>query len=481
MKDEALSQDEGRGPLLPPAKSSKQDDENKQGAEISGEKKPHICHYCFLGFSDLEEFIDHMEIHRSAEDPTTDACDVKCEQHDVDQHLEAYDNRSIENKDQQNPVPGVKAENCEYDKQVRHTTILNTPPKKFASDLTVCCKTFDNSDKLQNHSAIHGLHNCEVCGKTFKQRNILAEHMLIHSDEKPFKCDICAETFWKQRYFQMHKVKHAGVKLHHCDVCDELFYLRDDLTKHKRMHSDIKRYECTVCHISFVYHSSFKAHIQTVTHAEKSGKSSDLLEKPYQCKLCDKAYLRKSHLRDHLAVHSGVKPHSCNVCGKAFLRKNDPKDHIRIHSGEKPFICDQCGKAFGCKSNLTKHLRLHADKKPYQCAECDKSFNRRHRFHIHVQDYHNVTTEQDNSSKHECENCGKSFAHKALLRSHKRIHLTPHQCEICGKQFSTKSYLTQHLPKHTGEKSFRCSLCGKSFGHNSSLSNHRRKSCKVLK
>ena len=35
MKDEALSQDEDRGPLLPPAKSSKQDEKIKQGTEIS--------------------------------------------------------------------------------------------------------------------------------------------------------------------------------------------------------------------------------------------------------------------------------------------------------------------------------------------------------------------------------------------------------------------------------------------------------------
>ena len=159
MKDEALSQDEGRGPLLPPAKISKQDDENKQGAEISEEEKSHICYYCSLAFSDLEEFMDHMEIHRSAEDPTTDVCDNKCEQHDVEQHLEAHDNRSVANKDPQSPVPGIKAEICEYDKQVTHTTILNTPPKKFASDLTDCCKTFDDNEKLQNHSVIQGLHN----------------------------------------------------------------------------------------------------------------------------------------------------------------------------------------------------------------------------------------------------------------------------------------------------------------------------------
>ena len=186
----------------------KQDDEGNQGAEISEEKKCHICQYCYLAFSDSEQFMDHMEIHGPAEDATTDACDVKCEQYDVDKHLEAHENLSVPNKDQENPVPGIKVENCEYDKQVAHTTIINAPAEKVRSHSTssfvcsrTCCKTFMSNEKFQNNSVIHGTPTCEVCGKTFKQPNILVEHMLIHSDDKAFKCDICGEKFWKPEIF----------------------------------------------------------------------------------------------------------------------------------------------------------------------------------------------------------------------------------------------------------------------------------------
>ena len=448
------------------------------------EKKPHICQYCYLAFSDLEEFMDHMEIHEAAEEPTTDGCDVKCEQHDVDQHLEAHDNLSVPNTNQQNSVPGIKVEHCEYTRQMAHALILNTPPKKFASHSTgsfacscVCCKTFDSIEKFQKHSIVHGPHNCKLCGKTFKRRNLLNKHLLVHSDAKPLKCDLCGEGFRKYDALKKHKLKHAGVRPHQCDICDKSFYLRYELTKHKEDHSGI-RYECKLCSKTFTREDSLKGHMQSKGHVEKAGHNSDFVEKPYQCQLCGKSFHRKLYLTDHLKIHSGLKPHSCTVCGKAFLRKRQMNDHMRIHTGEKPFICDQCGKGFICKSDLTKHLPVHSDKKPHQCTECDKSFIRKYMLDIHMRSQHDILTEED-MSENQCEKCGKSFVHKSLLAKHRTIHVTPYECKVCGKKFSTKRHLTQHMPKHTGEKSFQCNLCGKSFGHNSSLSNHRRKSCKM--
>ena len=171
------------------------------------EKKPHICHHCYVAFSDLEEFMDHMEIHdnRTADNPS---CDVKCEQNEPDQHLETHDSFSVPNKEEQNPFPDIKVENSEYDK-VTHTVILNLPSQKFVSDLTgpvmcscVCGKTFNSIEKFQKHSIVHGPHNCKLCGKTFKRRNLLNKHLLVHADAKPLKCDLCGEGFRKHDYLK---------------------------------------------------------------------------------------------------------------------------------------------------------------------------------------------------------------------------------------------------------------------------------------
>ena len=58
--------------------------------------------------------------------------------------------------------------------------------------------------------------------------------------------------------------------------------------------------------------------------------------------------------------HTGEKPHQCCQCDKAFVQKSDLTNHIRIHTGEKPYQCSQCDKAFLQNCNLINHMRIHS-------------------------------------------------------------------------------------------------------------------------
>lgn len=83
-------------------------------------------------------------------------------------------------------------------------------------------------------------------------------------------------------------------------------------------------------------------------------------DKSYVCGVCGKAFLEKSGLANHSAVHNNEK---CPVCGKPFKHPKYIRIYLRGHTGEKPFNCDTCLKSFRSNSNLKSHLDIHTDKR----------------------------------------------------------------------------------------------------------------------
>lgn len=145
----------------------------------------------------------------------------------------------------------------------------------------------------------------------------------------------------------------------------------EEIDRHHSPHSSTKgevkmdrKYECNLCDKHFVHKSSLVNHIRL-----HSG------ERPFKCSDCGKTFTLSSNLRRHARYHSGEKPHKCENCGKRFTRKSDLKVHRRIHTGERPYSCQICDRRFTYSSNLNSHIRIHTDGKPFNCAECNKNFN----------------------------------------------------------------------------------------------------------
>lgn len=47
---------------------------------------------------------------------------------------------------------------------------------------------------------------------------------------------------------------------------------------------------------------------------------------------------------------------------------------IYFISGEKNFECNICSKSFARKATLTKHLKIHANIRDFECEYCGKTF-----------------------------------------------------------------------------------------------------------
>lgn len=283
---------------------------------------------------------------------------------------------------------------------------------------------------------------CRSCGKIFHGIKHLKIHMETdHPDEEdddddeteifqvdlnneeqdeknPLTCNKCGETFTDSQQCHDHEVEHVlqshveigdnGDIVHICEICYRAFPSKHGLSIHQ------------------AFHTNRKLDVK--------------VEKPYECIICNKAFVSMKAMRNHKKTH-GTKTYTCATCDKTFTIKARLQIHMRTHTGEKPYSCSDCGKCFGNTTSLRIHDLIHSGARPHYCKLC----NRRFKQHSH-------------------------------LKNHMLTHsgLRPFDCPICGKTFVFKGNLTVHMRMHSGETPYVCSVCGKGFYDSSRMKKHRK-------
>ncbi|KAG4073198.1 hypothetical protein HA402_002587 [Bradysia odoriphaga] len=240
-------------------------------------------------------------------------------------------------------------------------------------------------------------------------------------ERKDIKCLDCGETFTSSKFLKSH------IQNVHSHV--------PTVTRKRREKRSEPRL-CPICGKSFNAKNENGYQKHMFHHDPSIGKI-----KFYQCELCDRKFLGKRSLEEHINFHLNIRKYQCEVetCKKSFIYEQSYKNHKKLHLG-KDFECSLCGKQFITSTNLKYHLtRAHQGVKKYACDQCDKSY-----FTLQHLKVHQLSHLEKKA--YTCDVCNRGITHYASLLSHMLLHTgKPFQCDHCNMAFTHRWRFGKHL------------------------------------
>ncbi|XP_076628952.1 uncharacterized protein LOC143345562 isoform X11 [Colletes latitarsis] len=246
-----------------------------------------------------------------------------------------------------------------------------------------------------------------------------------------------------------------------CPYCENVYSTEDALDTHFRNYHQ-NHYRCKKCR--YIYESQELLEEHEEVHEQATG--------PLQCNICENTYKRPWGLRQHqIRVHSIIEPKIVSVEGAMVHECRPRKENLQQ---KKISPCDSCDHTYAQQSHLMTQERVnHGERqekrtKEFRCNICKSYFVSEDSLQRHVKLHDRIYT---------CDECGKSFREKYVLKQHIRKHTgeRPFQCKVCYRRFAELSVLRVHKLTHTGERPYVCNVCGRTFTQRSSMMIHYRK------
>ncbi|CAB4063532.1 KRAB [Lepeophtheirus salmonis] len=291
----------------------------------------------------------------------------------------------------------------------------------------MCSCVFETFFALKKHNEIEhpsegSLYECQKCGEVFNQCSTYLRHKMYSHTKKERKEYQALSTNTTTSTFT--RVNHM------CALFVENNLVKIAIwSKHKaRVHPQSLDFVCNICGKKCATNEYLRYHIK-VRHSESLpySKHSNNPEK-YQCHLCDKSYMNKTFLTNHIdVIHNGLKLFCCQICGKTCSSAHNLKLHENLHEETlihkdqeelKLLECEECGKTFRISKDLRAHIKVvHKQIKDFKCDICDKAFSFRTHLKRHKQTIH------DESCEYKCHVCSVLFFQKPSLRKHlEKVH-----------------------------------------------------------
>lgn len=278
--------------------------------------------------------------------------------------------------------------------------------KEITISCQVCGQKFSRQYQFQRHILTHPDPEskkflCQICGKRFNRADHLNRHAILHGDIKVQKCLLCGEEFDRASHLDRHRRKHhppAGQQpsqtppstpqmksptspgfdgfltspppqMEQQTPGHNLHLLAAVATPEGEAATDDLQLENGVGGVMLGGGGGDTDHTLHVMTGEDTlggsgggGVTEPEPDRPYPCEVCGRKFIRATHLRRHMRIHTGEKPFACHICGRRYARGDYLRAHIHAHRRDKIHKCKHCGEVFHDLTRFADHCRLvHKD------------------------------------------------------------------------------------------------------------------------
>ena len=334
-----------------------------------------------------------------------------------------------------------------------------------------CAKARESQMKLSQVE-----NTCEMCKKIFSHRGGLSSHVRwmhgiswVDYNQGVVEIDNLED---RQVYYKKLKAKSKAQIENVTGSTTQPNSAGKVASKKSRLKSSIK-IPCPECNMSLPSIGYVKHHVKT-KHKELTANDQiwcnleDMEAKlqvknfgcEIKCPICEKVRYGSHAIRRHMSVW-----HKEEISKNPELLRSLIKDAKHSRKSKEAVPCFYCKEIFIGESSLSHHMRSKCLKNPcrvrwHYCPKCGSKFSKKESLEEHLSTHH-----QAGVKEYTCDLCGKSYAGRSGLVSHKRgfhgvAHKVPinyHQCQLCDKKFYLTENLRSHMMTHSGDF-FSCSV-----------------------
>nr|XP_020031593.1 zinc finger and BTB domain-containing protein 2 isoform X2 [Castor canadensis] len=203
---------------------------------------------------------------------------------------------------------------------------------------------------------------CHLCGRRFTLRSSLREHLQIHTGvpfpssqqgENRVPLSLCSNAADLGK--DAMEVPEAGM------ISDsELQHISDSPIIDGQQQSETPP----------------PSDIADIDNLEQADQEREVKRRKYECTICGRKFIQKSHWREHMYIHTG-KPFKCSTCDKSFCRANQAARHVCLNQSIDTYtvVDKQTLELCTFEEGSQMDNMLVQTNKPYKCNLCDKTFS----------------------------------------------------------------------------------------------------------